>query len=82
LEKQLVITDPYIFLGLSGELVVIKKKQILLDVIPVRRISEIIVRGDSILSAALIRRCIECDIVLFIRLTSGYTIPVIKSAAS
>jgi hypothetical protein len=82
LEKQLVITEPYIFLGLSGELVVIKKKQILLDVIPVRRVSEVIFRGDSILSAALIRRCIECDIPLFIRLTSGYTIPVIKPSAS
>jgi CRISPR/Cas system-associated endonuclease Cas1 len=66
------------FLSIKGNAVVIKKNQILIDVVPLRRISEIVITVNNILSAALIRQCIEHEVLLTIRLNSGYTIPVIE----
>jgi CRISPR/Cas system-associated endonuclease Cas1 len=66
------------FLGINGNVLVIKKNQILIDVVPLRRISEIVITVHNILSVGLIRQCIEHKVLLTIRLSSGYTIPVIE----
>ena len=78
-KKPLYIDDPFKFLSIRGNAVVIKKNQAIIDLIPLRKISEIIVTINNMLSASLIRQCIEQKVLLTIRLNSGYSIPVIKS---
>ena len=77
-KKPLYITEPYVFLGLSGDTVVIKKEQKIIDTFPLRRISEVMVLEKTVFSTGFIRRCIEKDIPFTITLNNGYYITTIK----
>jgi CRISPR-associated endonuclease Cas1 len=78
LKKPLYIVEPYVFLSLSGEAVVLKKDQVVIDTIPLRRISEIMVLEKTVFSSAVIRYCVENRIPFTITLNSGYYITTIK----
>ena len=78
LRKPLYITEPYLFLSLNGEAVDIKKEGVVIETIPLRRISEIIAMEKAVFSTALVRRCAEDNIPFTITLGSGYFITTIK----
>ncbi|HLP60317.1 MAG TPA: hypothetical protein VK186_15865, partial [Candidatus Deferrimicrobium sp.] len=71
------IDEVGVFLGLMGNMIFVKKGQGIINVMPLRKIEDIEIRGDSIVSAALLRRCKEWDIPLVIRLMNGYVLPVL-----
>ncbi len=77
-KKPLYITEPYVFLGLSGDSVVIKKEQKIIDTFPLRRISEVMVLEKTVFSTGFIRQCVEKDIPFTITLNNGYYITTIK----
>jgi len=78
LRKPLYITQPYLFLSVNGEALDIKKDGAVLETIPMRRISEILVMDKSTFSTALIRACVERNIPLTITLGSGYHIASVR----
>ena len=78
LKKPLYITEPYLFLSLENEAVDVMKYGKLLESIPLRRISEIMVMDKTVFSTALIRKCVEFNIPMSITLNSGYYITTIK----
>jgi CRISPR-associated endonuclease Cas1 len=77
-KKPLYIAEPYVFLSLNGETAVLKKNQKIIDTIPLRRISEIMVMEKTVFSTALIRHCVENNIPFTIVLNNGYYITTIK----
>jgi CRISPR-associated protein Cas1 len=77
-KKPLYISEPYVFLSLNGEAAVLKKNQKIIDTIPLRRISEIMVMEKTVFSTALIRHCVENNIPFTITLNNGYYITTIK----
>lgn len=78
LRKPLYITEPYLFLALNGEAIDIKRDRAVIETIPLRRISEIMVMERSSLSTGLIARCIEFGIPISITLNTGYYITTVK----
>ncbi|MDH4027713.1 MAG: CRISPR-associated endonuclease Cas1, partial [Nitrospirota bacterium] len=78
LKKPLYITAPYCFLSLNGETVDIKKSGEIIETVPLRRISEIIVMEKASFSTALITRCTEDNIPFTLTLNSGYYVTTIK----
>lgn len=78
LKKPLYLTEPYLFLFLNGDAIDIRQQKSLIETIPLRRISEIIVMEKAVFSTALLKRCIENNIPLTITLNSGYYITTIK----
>ena len=78
LKKPLYITEPFLFLSLANEAVDILKYGELLESIPLRRISEIMVMDKTVFSTALIGKCVELNIPMSITLSSGYYITTIK----
>ena len=76
-KESLCIDEIRIFVGLMGNMVFVKKGQDIIDIMSLRKIDDIEIRGDSIISAALLRRCKEWNIPLFIRLINGYVLPVL-----
>ncbi len=78
LRKPLYITEPYLFMSLNGDAVSIKKERVIIETIPLRRVSEIIVMERTVLSTALIRKCTDNNIPLTITLNTGYYITTIK----
>ncbi len=77
-KKPIYITEPYIFLSLSGDAVEIKKRKIIIETIPLRRISEIIIMNKAVFSTALLKKCAASGIPLTITLNSGYYITTVK----
>ncbi|GAB4408267.1 MAG: hypothetical protein OHK0032_03680 [Thermodesulfovibrionales bacterium] len=77
-KKPLYITEPYLFLSLSGDAVEIKKKREIIEVIPLRRISEIMVMEKTVFSTALLARCSNSRIPFTIAMNSGYYITTVK----
>lgn len=78
LKKPLYITEPYLFLSLENDAVDVMKYGKLLESIPLRRVSEIMVMEKTVFSTALIRKCVEFNIPMSITLNSGYYITTIK----
>jgi len=78
LKKPLYITEPFLFLSLENEAVNIMKYGKLLESIPLRRISEIMVMEKTVFSTALIGKCVKFNIPMSITLNSGYYITTIK----
>ncbi|MEW6602529.1 MAG: CRISPR-associated endonuclease Cas1, partial [Nitrospirota bacterium] len=78
LRKPLYITEPYLFLSLNGEAVDIKKDRAIIETIPLRRISEIMVMENTVFSTALLSRCTGNNIPLTITLNTGYYITTVK----
>ncbi len=78
LKKPLYITEPYLFLSLNGDAIDIKKDGRIIETIPLRRISEIMVMDKTVFSTALIGRCTEYNIPFTIALNTGYYITTVK----
>jgi group II intron reverse transcriptase/maturase/CRISPR-associated endonuclease Cas1 len=76
--KPLYITEPYLFLSVNGEAIDIKKGGGVVETIPIRRISEIMVMEKSTFSTYLVQKCIENGIPLTITLGSGYYVTTVK----
>ena len=77
-KKPLYIVEPYVFMSISGEAVVLKKDQAVIDTIPLRRISEIMMMEKTVFSSSVIRYCTENRIPFTLTLNSGYYITTIK----
>lgn len=78
LKKPLYITEPYLFLSLNGDAVDIKKDRVVIETIPFRRISEIMVMEKTVFSTAFVSKCTENNIPFTIVLNTGYYITTIK----
>ncbi len=77
-KKPLYITEPYLFLSLNGDAVDIKKDRAIIETIPLRRISEIMVMQNTVFSTALLSRCTVNNIPFTITLNTGYYITTVK----
>ncbi len=77
-KKPLYITEPYLFLALNGDAIEINKSREVIETIPLRRISEIMVMEKTVFSTALLARCSESKIPFTIALNSGYYITTVK----
>jgi CRISPR-associated protein Cas1 len=78
LAKPLYITEPFVFLALDGEAVAIRKQGKVIDTIPLRRVSEVLVMERASFSTSFVRRCVELKIPLTVTLSSGYYLTTIK----
>ncbi len=78
LKKPLYITEPYLFLSLNGDALDVYKDKKIIETIPLRRISEIMVMEKSVFSTALIRKCTDCNVPLTITLNTGYYITTVR----
>jgi CRISPR-associated protein Cas1 len=75
--KPLVITDSYLHLGLNGQALDIRQDNKLIDTVPLRRISEVIIFGRNSLSTALMQRLAEHKVPVSVALSGGYQIAVL-----
>lgn len=75
--KPLVITDSYLHLGLNGQALDIRRDNQLIDTVPLRRISEVIIFGRNSLSTALMQRLAEHKVPVSVALNGGYQIAVL-----
>ena len=78
LKKPLYITEPYLFLSLENDAVEVVQHGKLLESIPLRRVSEIMVMEKTVFSTALVRKCVEGNIPMSITLNNGYYVTTIK----
>jgi CRISPR-associated protein Cas1 len=78
LKKPVYVTEPFLFLGVNGDALELKRGGTVMETIPFRRISEIMVMERSAFSTSVIRKCTEADIPLTITLDSGYYITTVK----
>jgi len=78
LKKPLYITEPYLYLSVNGDALIISRNRVVLETIPLYRISEIMVMEKSLFSTALVKKCAEFNIPLTITLNTGYYITTIK----
>ncbi len=74
LKKTLYITGHYSFLSLNGDALDIKRQGEVIETIPLRRISEIIVMEKASFSPALLTACADGNIPITVTLNSGYFI--------
>ena len=77
-QKPLYVTEPDLYLSVSGEAVNVCRGKSILESFPLRRIGEIIVLERTVFSTALITRCVERNIPFTIALNTGYYITTIK----
>lgn len=75
--KPLIITDSYLHLGLNGQALDIRRDNKLIDTVPLRRISEVIIFGRNSLSTALMQRLAEHKVPVSVALNGGYQIAVL-----
>lgn len=78
LKKPLYIVEPYTFLSLNGDAIDICKNRKVVETIPLRRVSEIMVMEKTVFSTALLRKCTEGNVPLTIALGTGYYITTVK----
>ncbi|MBI5407995.1 MAG: CRISPR-associated endonuclease Cas1 [Nitrospirae bacterium] len=78
LKKPLYVTAQHTFLSLNGEALDIKRQGEIIETIPLRRISEIIVMEKASFSTALLTSCTDCGIPITVTLNSGYFITTVK----
>ena len=78
LTKPLYVVEPYSFLGINGEALEVRRNGAIVETIPLRRISEVIVMDRASFSTSLIRKCVESNIPVTLTLGSGYFITTVK----
>ena len=78
LKKPLYLTEPYIFLTVNSNALVVKKKGEIVYSVPLRRISEIMIMEKSVFSSTLIAKCTKMGIPITVALNSGYFINTIR----
>ena len=76
-KKPLYVTEPYLFLAISGDAIEIKRGKEVLETIPLRRVSEILLLEKASFSTMLVQRCANFGIPLSMALESGYHIATI-----
>lgn len=74
LRRPFVVTEPYLMLAVNGEALDVRRGAQLLNTVPLRQISEIVLLSMATFSTALIERCARHGIPLSIALTTGYQI--------
>ncbi len=72
--RPVVITEPYLTLAVNGDALDVRRSSQLVQTIPFRRISEIVVLGKAVFSTALVQRCARNGIPLSLALETGYQI--------
>ena len=72
LGKTLFIKEQYIFVGIDTDSVIVRKNKLLLARFPIRRIREIVILGNSTISARLIQKCATEHIPISFCSRSGY----------
>jgi CRISPR-associated endonuclease Cas1/group II intron reverse transcriptase/maturase len=77
-KKPLYIVEPFTFLALNGESIEIIKQKHVMESIPLRRISEIMVMEKATFSTALVRKCADFRVPLTLTLNSGYFVATVK----
>ena len=78
LKKPLYVTEPFLFISLNGEAVELRRNKQIIENIPLRRLSEIIVMEKSSFSTALVTKCVRENVPLTMTLGSGYFVTTIK----
>lgn len=78
LKKPLYITEPFLFLSLNAEAIDVRRGNKVLESIPLRRLSEIIVMEKAVFSTALLKKCTAAGIPFTMTLNSGYYISTVK----
>ena len=78
LRKPLYITELFVYLSMNGDAVDIYKDRKIIETIPLRRVSEIMVMEKASFSTALLTKCTEMNIPFTITLSSGYYITTVK----
>jgi CRISPR-associated protein Cas1 len=77
-KKPLYVTEPYLYLAISDDALEIRRKTAVIETIPLRRISEIMVMETAVFSTAVVRKCADHNIPLTISLNTGYYIATVK----
>ncbi|MGH8581435.1 MAG: CRISPR-associated endonuclease Cas1 [Gammaproteobacteria bacterium] len=72
--RPVVITEPYLMLAVNGDALDVRRSGQLVQTIPFRRISEIVVLGKAVFSTALVQRCAQHGIPMSLALETGYQI--------
>jgi CRISPR-associated protein Cas1 len=72
LKKPLFIVEPYVMVTVNGNAVTIKKEGKILQSVPIRRISEILLMEKCVISTSLINKCLQNKIPLTMTLNNGY----------
>ena len=70
--RPLYVVEPGCFIGVNGEAVEVRAERMLKQVLPLRRISAIVLLNRAVLSTALIARCAALDVPITVTLESGY----------
>jgi CRISPR-associated protein Cas1 len=78
LRKPLYVTEPFLFLAVNGDAIDVRRDKAVVETIPIRRISEIVVMERAVLSTALIRKCADNQIPLSVLLNTGYYVTTVK----
>ncbi|MBN1664017.1 MAG: CRISPR-associated endonuclease Cas1 [Deltaproteobacteria bacterium] len=78
LKKPLYITEPYLFLSLNADAVDVCRNKKVIESIPLRRVSEMIIMEKAVFSTALLKKCTETGIPFTLTLNSGYYISTVK----
>lgn len=78
LKKPLYITEPYVFLSLNNETIAILKDKKIIEAIPLKRISEIIIMNNVSFSNSLVKKCCDYNIPITMTLNTGYFVNTIK----
>ena len=69
LRKPVYITEPFVFLGVDGDSLEVRRHSLVLASIPLKRVSEILTLGPCIWSSALVAQCVKAEAPIV--LTSG-----------
>ena len=78
LKKPLYVTEPYVFVSVEGNAVSVKRNGQIIQTVPLRRISEIMLMEKAVVSSSLITRCLQNKIPLTLTLNSGYFLTTIR----
>jgi len=77
IKKPLIISEPQLSLGLMGDWLIIKDRLQLINVLPLRKISAIEIKSNTLVSASVLKILKAQQVPLSIRLISGHLFPVL-----
>lgn len=78
LRKPLYVTEPYVFLALDGEALEVRRRGEVVQSLPLRRLSEVMVLGTAVFSTALVARCVRMKIPFVIGSGNGYHMATVR----
>ncbi len=71
-KKPLIVTEPYVMLGASGDALDVRRSGRVELSVPFRRISEVIALGRDVISTSVLEQCARHGVPLSIALDSGH----------